>query len=45
LVRRLLQAVDHPDAKLRRREQIITTLSGCIQPGHRLIQVRTDPPH
>jgi hypothetical protein len=27
------------------REQIITTLPGCIQPGYRLIQIRAGPPY
>jgi hypothetical protein len=45
LLRRFIQSADHPYTKLCRREQIIATLPGRIQPGHRLIQIRADPPH
>jgi hypothetical protein len=43
LLRRLVQAPDHPDAELRGWQQIITALSRRIQLRHRLIQVRPDP--
>jgi hypothetical protein len=45
VLRRLIESPDRPHTKLGRRKQIITDLSGGIEPGDGLIQVRADAAH